>query len=122
MLGACQQQPPDSVTPQAMADAIHTVIEPDRAAYTKYIVNKLAVEEQVIEGSEHWQDDKALLLPAQMFRAGTEIAAEKQDNFTYTLLLKIYLVYLSHTRTSLSKGGVRFNTATNSTWFRGAAV
>lgn len=73
------------VSPQTMADAIHTVLEADRTAYTQLIVNRLALEENVIKASEHWKDDKALLLPAQMFRAGAEIAG-KQDQFSYSLL------------------------------------
>lgn len=73
------------VSPQKMADAIHTVLEADRTAYTRYIVNRLTLEENVIEASEHWKDDKALLLPAQMFRAGAEIAG-KQGDFSYSLL------------------------------------
>lgn len=82
----CNQQPSGGISPQTMADAIHTAIESDRTAYTRLIVNHLALEEQVIKASEHWQDDKALLSPAQMFLAGAEIAADKQNDFTYTLL------------------------------------
>ena len=74
------------VTPQQMADAVHTVLEADRTVYTKKIVNRLVQEEKVIKASEHWKDDKALLLPAQMFRAGAEIVQEKGSGFTYALL------------------------------------
>ena len=51
-------------------------------------VNRLQDEEAVILASEHWRDDKALPLPAQMFRMGAELAAEKTDGFRYALLSK----------------------------------
>lgn len=77
---------PTGVSPQAMADAIHTVLEADRTVYTRLIVNRLANEEKVIEASEHWKENKALLLPAQMFRAGAELSQEKNAGFSYALL------------------------------------
>ncbi|MEN8167601.1 MAG: DUF3365 domain-containing protein [Pseudomonadota bacterium] len=77
---------PGGVSPQAMADAIHTVLEADRTVYTRLIVNRLANEEKVIQASEHWKENKALLLPAQMFRAGAELTQEKGANFSYALL------------------------------------
>src|SRR3970040_3024700 len=69
-----------------MADALHAVMESDRTVYTRLIVNRLQNEEKVIKASEHWKDDKALVLPAQMFRYGSEMVAEKKANFSYSLL------------------------------------
>ncbi len=74
------------ISPRQMADALHTVLETDRTVYTRLIVNRLAVDEKVIEASEHWKDDKALLLPAQMFRAGAKMVQEKNAGFSYALL------------------------------------
>ncbi|MGR9051601.1 MAG: Tll0287-like domain-containing protein [Gammaproteobacteria bacterium] len=75
----------NSISPKTMADALHTVLEADRTAYTRFVVNRLTLDEKVIEASEHWKDDKALLLPAQMFRAGAELAGN-QNTFSYSLL------------------------------------
>ena len=75
-----------SVTPQQMADALHAVMEADRTVYTRNVVNRLQNDEKVIKASEHWQDDKALPLPAQMFRMGAEMAAQKNSSFSYALL------------------------------------
>jgi hypothetical protein len=61
-------------------------MESDRTVYTRLIVNRLQNEEKVIKASEHWKDDKALVLPAQMFRYGSEMVAEKKANFSYSLL------------------------------------
>lgn len=74
------------VSPQVMADSLHSVMESDRTVYTKLIVNRLAVKEKIIKASEHWEDDKALVLPAQMFRYGAERVAEKTSKFSYSLL------------------------------------
>ena len=79
---------PGGISPQAMADALHTVIEADRTVYARHVVNRLQDQEQVIEASEHWQDDRTLPLPAQMFRMGAELAAERTDRFRYALLSK----------------------------------
>jgi hypothetical protein len=74
------------ISPQMMADALHAVMESDRTVYTRNVVNRLQNEEGVILASEHWQDDKALPLPAQMFRMGAEMVAGKTDVFSYSLL------------------------------------
>ena len=73
------------VTYKAMADALHAVMESDRTVYTRMVVNRLQNEEKVIKASEHFKDDKALPLPAQMFRFGAEMVAEKKMPFSYSL-------------------------------------
>lgn len=77
-----------TITPKTMADALHAVMESDRIVYTKNVVNRLANQEKVITASEHFVDDKALPLPAQMFRMGSEAVAAKNMGFTYSLLSK----------------------------------
>ena len=79
---------PGGISPRVMADALHTIIESDRTVYARHVVNRLQDEEEVITASEHWLDDKALPLPAQMFRMGAELAAERTDAFSYALLSK----------------------------------
>ena len=75
-----------SVTPRQMADALHAVMSADRTVYTRMVVNRLQNEERVIKASEHWKDEKALPLPAQMFRMGAELSAESNSDFSYALL------------------------------------
>ena len=77
---------PTGITPKKMADALHAVMESDRTVYTRNVVNRLQNDEKVIKASEHWQDDKALPLPAQMFRMGAEMVAEKTQDFSYSLV------------------------------------
>ena len=91
VLAACGSPPGESpgsgaISPRVMADALHTVMEADRTVYASHVVNRLQDEEGVIEASEHWQDDQALPLPAQMFRMGAELAADRTDLFRYSLL------------------------------------
>ncbi|MFK7893232.1 MAG: DUF3365 domain-containing protein [Granulosicoccus sp.] len=79
-----------TITPKAMADALHMVMDSDRAVYTRRIVNRLAAKEKVITASEHFEDEKALVLPAQMFRFGAEMVAKRakenpEVNFSYSL-------------------------------------
>jgi hypothetical protein len=74
------------ITYKEMADALHAVMESDRTVYTRVVVNRLQNEEKVIKASEHFRDEKALPLPAQMFRFGAEMVAEKKMGFSYSLL------------------------------------
>lgn len=75
----------EGVSYRQMADALHAVMESDRTVYTRTVVNRLQNDEKVIKASEHWEDDKALPLPAQMFRMGAEMVAEKNAGFSYSL-------------------------------------
>jgi hypothetical protein len=74
------------VSYKRMADALHAVMDADRTVYTRMVVDRLQNEEKVIKASEHWKDDKALPLPAQMFRFGAERVTEKKLGFSYSLL------------------------------------
>ena len=80
----------ETVSVKAMADALHMVMDSDRTVYTKTIVNRLVKKDKVIKASEHYEDDQALALPAQMFRFGAELVAERsadnpEVNFSYSL-------------------------------------
>ena len=69
-----------------MADAIFAVIEADRATYTQKVVQRLQNEDEVITANEHWKEESALPLPAQMLRMSAERAAERKVGFSYALL------------------------------------
>jgi hypothetical protein len=81
-----QEAVSNGIPPQAVADAIHAVIEADRTAYAQKVVNRLQNEQGVIKATEHWQDEKTLPLPAQMLRMGAENAQKKGARFSYALL------------------------------------
>lgn len=69
-----------------VADMLHAVLEADRTVYTRQVINRLTLKDKVIEASEHFAEDKALPLPAQMFRFGSEHTSENTDKFSYALL------------------------------------
>jgi hypothetical protein len=122
LVAACAQEKPaqtpaaSSITPKQMADALHAVMEADRTVYTRNVVNRLQNDEKVIKASEHWQDDKALPLPAQMFRMGAEMAAQKNSDFSYALLSLWPVNTQNVPKTDAEKAGLQFvvdNTAQN---------
>jgi hypothetical protein len=89
-----------------MADALHAVMESDRTVYTRLVVNRLTNEEKVIKASEHFKDDKALPLPAQMFRFGAEMVAEKKLPFSYSLQSLWPINKQNMPKTALEKKGL----------------
>ena len=81
------------LAPEIVADYIHTVMQADRTAYTKHVINRLKTLEGkekpdgvvTTEATEAWQQTDGIPLPAQMFRLGSEIASE-DGPFTYNLI------------------------------------
>lgn len=96
------------VPPQSMADALHAVMASDRTVYTRQVVNRLVKQEGVIKASEHWEDDKALPLPAQMFRMGSEMVAEQTDVFSYSLLSEWPINSQNAPSTPMETEGLRY--------------
>jgi hypothetical protein len=104
----CGAKESSGISPQQMADALHAVMESDRTVYTKNVVNRLQNEENVIKASEHWKDDKALPLPAQMFRMGAEMVTTKNVGFTYALLSEWPVNKQNAPKTETEKNGLSF--------------
>lgn len=96
------------IEPKTMADALHSVMEADRTVYTKYIIQRLTKKDKVIKASEHWEDEKALVLPAQMFRYGAEMVAEKDPGFSYALLSLWPVNAQNKPKTDVEKTGLEF--------------
>ena len=102
-----------SITPKTMADALHMVMDSDRAVYTRRIVNRLAAKDKVITASEHFEDEKALVLPAQMFRFGAEMVTERASenpdvNFSYSLQSLWPINSQNAPKTDAEKEGLQF--------------
>ncbi len=106
--GSGASEAASGISPQQMADALHAVMESDRTIYTRKVVNRLVKEDKVIKASEHWQDDKALPLPAQMFRMGAEMVTEKNVGFTYSLLSMWPVNKQNKPKTKVEKEGLKF--------------
>jgi hypothetical protein len=108
----------DTWSYQQIADALHVVMDSDRTVYTRLIVNRLANQEKVIKASEHWKDDKALVLPAQMFRAGAEMVAEKGANFSYALLSEWPVNKQNAPKTDVEKEGLKAIASTGKPFYK----
>lgn len=106
--GAGEESSGGGIDPQTFADSLHAVMASDRAVYTKRVVNRLQNEEKVIKASEHFEDDKALPLPAQMFRFGAEAVAEKTDKFSYQLLSLWPINKQNAPKTEVEKEGLQY--------------
>jgi hypothetical protein len=102
-----------TISPKAMADALHLVMDSDRTIYTRKIVNRLVKKEKVIKASEHFEDEKALVLPAQMFRFGSELVAKRAEklddvNFSYSLQSLWPINKQNAPKTDVEKEGLKF--------------
>ena len=91
-----------------VADMLISVMVADRTVYTKKVVQRLAAKHKVIKASEHFDDDKALPLPAQMFRFGAEHVADKTDKFSYSLLSLWPINKQNAPRTEIEKVGLKY--------------
>lgn len=108
LAGCLFDDKPKGIQPQQMSDALHSVMAADRTVYTRLVVNRLQNQEKVIKASEHWKDEKALPLPAQMFRYGSEMAAEVNKDFAYQLLSLWPVNKQNAPRTEAEKTGLKF--------------
>jgi hypothetical protein len=96
------------LSPQKVADALHAVMSADRTVYTRQVVNRLQNEDKVIKATEHWKDEKTLPLPAQMFRMGSEMVAEKKAGFNYALLSLWPVNKQNVPKTEVEKKGLKY--------------
>ena len=76
----------DGITYRQVADMLYLVMSSDRVVYTRMVVQRLTRDEKILTASEHFEDDSALPLPAQMFRFGAEMVADETEDFSYSLL------------------------------------
>src|SRR5512140_2962184 len=106
LAASCRRAPEHGVTPEKMADALHAALAADRATYAREGVERLQDQEGVIKASEHFRDDKALPLPAQMFRMGAEAARRSQGGVTYALLSPWPINGQNGPRTALEKASL----------------
>lgn len=77
------REKPVTLTPEIVADYLHAVIEAQRTVYTTNVVDPL--QEKGIHAEEHWKQQKALPLPAQMVMDGGRLVAETGLGIKYRL-------------------------------------
>jgi hypothetical protein len=95
------------ISPQVMADNLYAVMAADRTTYATEVVNRLQDKDKVIKADEHYQDAKALPLPAQMFRMGSERAQKSGATFTYSLLSQWPLNKQNAAKSEAEKTGLK---------------
>ena len=107
-LYGCDSTGNSGITPQRMTDAMYAVMEADRAVYAEKVVHRLQNIENVIKAKEHWEDEKALPLPAQMFRMGAERVRDNEKDFSYALLSQWPVNKQNKPKTQAEKDGLKF--------------
>ncbi len=98
----------EGLAPKDVADMLHAVMDSDRTVYTRMIVQRLVKKHKVLKASEFFEDNVAAPLPAQMFRFGSEMVADKTDLFSYSLLSLWPINKQNAPRTDAEKTGLSF--------------
>ena len=84
-LSAKERSGSPGIPPEKVADYVYAVIKADRTVYTTEIVNRLQ-EKGVASASEHWEQENALMLPAQFLHHSGKLAAEGGSGIRYRLI------------------------------------
>ena len=98
----------EGISYQRVADMLYQVMSADREVYTRMVVQRLTIDEEVITASEHFDDDSALPLPAQMFRFGAEAVMDDTEDFSYSLLSLNPINRKNGPGTDLEKEGLEY--------------
>ena len=91
-----------------VADMLYRVMSADREVYTRLVVQRLTVDEDILTASEHFEDEAALPLPAQMFRFGAETVMDNTGDFSYALLSLDPINRTNGPGTELEREGLEF--------------
>jgi hypothetical protein len=84
-LAATERPKSPGIPPEKVAAYLYAVIKADRTVYTRDIVNRLQ-EKGVTTASEHWEQENALMLPAQFLQHSGKLAAESGSGIRYRLI------------------------------------
>lgn len=71
--------------PEVVADYIHSVLQSDRAIYSKHIVNRL-VNERILTTQENWADSKSIMLPAQFLLNTADLIQGSELGLSFWLI------------------------------------
>lgn len=109
-VSGCSKPESTGIAPKLYTDSLFAVMKADRTNYTKLVVQRLGPNgANVIKPDEHWQDlENGTLLPAQMFRAGSEAVAEMTDEFTYSLQSLWPVNKQNGPKTEVEKAGLEY--------------
>jgi hypothetical protein len=74
-----------TITPRKMADTLHAVISACREVYARDVVQRLALEEEVVAVSEEWRRDRCLPVHAQFMRLASQNIQRDGAEFSFVL-------------------------------------
>lgn len=83
--GAATEGTAVSLPVEMVADYLYAVIEADREAYTKHVVERMQIK-GVVVASENWEEKNTLPLPAQFLMESGRIMARKGLGVQYRLI------------------------------------
>jgi len=80
-----EKDPPKCISPEIVADYIHSVVQADRTFYTSGIVERMQ-KRGIVFASEHWKQDGDLPLPAQFVLEAGRLVAEQPNGIRFRLI------------------------------------
>ena len=84
-LSGSKNTPIKGISPEKVADYVHSIIEADRTVYTTDVVNRMK-EKGIASVAEHWEQQNALPLPAQFLQRAGRLVAERGSGIRYRLI------------------------------------
>lgn len=80
-----ETEPPRGISPEIVADYIHSVVKADRTFYTSEIVERMQTR-GLVSASEHWKEDGDLPLPAQFVLETGRLIAKQPNGIRFRLI------------------------------------
>jgi hypothetical protein len=80
-----ETDPPKGISPEIVADYIHSVVQADRTFYTSEIVERMQTQ-GVVSASEDWKDNGELPLPAQFVLETGRLVAQQPNGIRFRLI------------------------------------
>jgi hypothetical protein len=80
-----ETDPPKGISPEIVADYVHSVIQADRTFYTSEIVERMQTQ-GVVSASEDWKDNGELPLPAQFVLETGRLVAKQPNGIRFRLI------------------------------------
>ena len=73
------------LSPEKVADYMHSIIEADRKIYTTYVVKRMQ-EQGIVLAKEDWESKNAIPLPAQFLHLSSKLVAESGVGIRFRLI------------------------------------
>jgi hypothetical protein len=80
-----ETDPPKGISPDIVADYIHSIVQADRTFYTSEIVERMQTQ-GIVSASEDWKDNGELPLPAQFVLETGQLVAKQPNGIRFRLI------------------------------------